>query len=74
VAVQDGLECLAANAAKPVDADAHRMVIMASRQVRSEKARRQRRLPNRTQMIWSGLTLLVLLGLLVSTCAVPAGP
>jgi hypothetical protein len=50
------------------------MVIMASRQARSEKTRRQRRLPNRTQMIWSGLTLLVLLGLLVSTCAVPATP
>jgi hypothetical protein len=50
------------------------MVIMASRQAGSEKARRRRRMPNRTQMIWSGLTLLVLIGLLVSTCAVPAGP
>jgi hypothetical protein len=47
---------------------------MASRRLRAEKSRPQRRLPNRAQMIWSGVTLLVLIGLLVSTCAVPAGP
>jgi hypothetical protein len=47
---------------------------MASRRLRTEKPRVQRRLPNRAQMIWSGVTLLVLIGLLVSTCAIPAAP
>jgi hypothetical protein len=42
---------------------------MASR--KQAKARPARRMPSRSQMLWSGLSLLVLLGLVISTCAVP---
>ena len=45
---------------------------MASRKLRQEKSRPARRMPSRAQMLWSGITLLVLLGLVISTCAVPA--
>jgi hypothetical protein len=45
---------------------------MASRRGRPAKARTVRRRLSRAQLIWTVLSLLVLVALIVSTCAGPA--